>query len=407
MTTWNKLTAVKIKKLKERGSYHDGGGLYLYVSKGGAKHWVYRFMLNKRRREMGLGSLDDFSIAEAREQRDTQRKLTKQGIDPIEHRKAQRAAQLLEDAKAERERITFQQCAEACIKAKTPEWKNAKHAQQWTNTLTTYAFPIIGQLPVASVDQAAVLTCLKPIWTTKTETATRVRQRIETVLNYGKAKGYREGDNPAAWKGGLEPVLPKPNKLKNVQHHEALPYDKLPAFMSQLKAQAGQGAQALRFTILTAARTGEVIGAQWQEIDFEKRLWIIPKERMKAGYEHRIALSKAAIGLLKNLPRISEHIFPGQKQGKHISNVTMLKTLERMKRDDLTVHGFRSTFRDWIAEKTNYPARMAETALAHQLKDETERAYQRGDLLEKRAAMMEAWARYCDIHKGKIVKLHA
>lgn len=275
------------------------------------------------------------------------------------------------------------------------------------NTLKNYAYPILGHIPVNKIDHDHLLQCLLPIWTDKTETATRLRQRIESILDYAKAKKYRTGDNPALWKGSLQSFLPNPSKIKETKNHSALPYRDMPALMSQLKTLNGQAVIALRLTILTAARTSETLNAEWCEINLVEKVWTIPKERMKAGKEHRIALSEAAIDLIKSLPKVNNFLFPGAKQDKPLSNMAMAKVLKRIDRKDITVHGFRSTFSDWIAEQTNYPARVAETALAHQLKDATERAYQRGDLIEKRFEMMEAWASYCESQNAKIIRLPA
>lgn len=408
----NALTVKSVQNLKEAGKYLDGSGLYLQITKAGVKSWIYRFDLNKKRREMGLGGVEILTLSEAREACAESRKLLKQGIDPIEHRNAQKAAEDLakEEAKLresqnEYESITFKQCADEYIGKKEAEWGNAKHRQQWRNTLRDYVHPHVGHIRVGEVDRSAVLECLNPIWTTKTETATRVRQRIESIIDYAKAMDYRTGDNPAAWKGCLEPILPKPSKLKKTEHHKALPYDQISSFISELKGQEGMGALALQFTILTATRTSEVLNAEWSEIDLAKKLWIIPKERMKAGIEHRVALSSQAISLLESVPKLNDYVFAGLKEGKPLSNLAMTMVLRRMERTDITVHGFRSTFRDWIAEQTHYPARVAETALAHQLKDGAEKAYQRGDLIKKRFEMMEAWAAYCYSHKASVVRL--
>lgn len=414
MGTQNGLTAKKAESLREAGLYADGDGLYLQVTKRGAKTWIYRYMLNRKRRDMGLGSFSVLSLAEAREIRNEQKKLIQQGIDPIDHRRALEAAKEQATIAAEKNKklydlqsITFEQCADEFRAKKKAEWSNAKHRQQWKNTLRDYVHPHIGHIKVGEVDKALVLKCLTPIWTAKNETATRVRQRIETILDYAKAMDYRVGDNPALWKGSLEPILPKPSKVKTVTHHKALAYDQMPAFMSQLKTMDGLGAQALRLTILTAARTSETLLAKWGEIDLDKKTWTIPKERMKAGKEHRVALSQAAIEIIESLPNINDYLFAGMKLGKPLSNIAMTMVLRRMERTDITVHGFRSTFRDWIAEQTHYPARVAETALAHQLKDGAEKAYQRGDLIKKRFEMMEAWASYCESHKAKVVRLPA
>ena len=407
MPSKQQLSAIKVKNIKEPGYFLDSDGLYLQVSSTGTKSWVYRFMLKKRRRDMGLGPLDTLSLADARLQRNEQKKLVKQGIDPIANRTTIENQQIALEQIKQRESITFKICAKEYINAKQAEWKNSKSAQQWNSTLRDYAHPFIGHLPVSQIDQSLVLKCLKPIWESKTETATRLRQRIENILDYAKAKNYRNGDNPAALKGGLQLFLPRASKIKETKNHSALPYRDIPAFISQLKTLNGQSVLALRLTILTAARTSETLNAQWCEINLAERTWIIPKERMKAGKEHRIALSQTAIDLIQSLPRVNLFLFPGAKQGKPLSNMAMAQALKRINRRDITVHGFRSTFRDWVAEKTNFPARVAETALAHQLKDATERAYQRGDLIEKRFEMMEAWASYCESRNAKIIRLPA
>lgn len=408
----NALTVKAVQNLKGVGKYLDGGGLYLQVTKAGVKSWIYRFDINKKRREMGLGGVDTLTLAEAREVCAEQRKILKSGIDPIEHRRALAAAEQqaieAESAKQSKEvheSITFKQCADEYISKKEVEWANAKHRQQWRNTLRDYVYPHIGHVRVGEVDRPLVLECLTPIWTTKNETATRVRQRIEAILDYAKAMDYRSGDNPAAWKGSLEPILPKPSKVKRVSHHKALPYDAMPAFMSQLQEMDGLGAQALQLAIITATRTGEVLNAEWSEVDLKKKVWTIPQERMKGGVEHRVALSESAVNIIKNLPRINNYLFAGAKQGRPLSNLAMTMVLRRMERKDITVHGFRSTFRDWVAEQTHFPARVAETALAHQLKDGAEKAYQRGDLIKKRYELMEAWSSYCCSRKAKVMRL--
>lgn len=408
----NALTVKAVQNFKEVGKYLDGNGLYLQVTKAGVKSWIYRFDINKKRREMGLGGVDTLSLAEARDACAEQRKILKQGIDPIEHRKARQAAEQqaqhaekARQSQEEHQSITFKQCADEYIGKKEVEWANAKHRQQWRNTLRDYAHPHIGHIKIGEVDRARVLECLTPIWTTKNETATRVRQRIEAILDYAKAMDYRAGDNPAAWKGSLEPILPKPSKVKRVSHHKALPYDQMSAFMSQLQEMDGLGAKALQLAILTATRTGEVLNAEWSEVDLGKMVWTIPKERMKAGVEHRVALSESAIKIIKELPKINGYLFAGAKQGRPLSNLAMTMVLRRMERTDITVHGFRSTFRDWVAEQTHFPARVAETALAHQLKDGAEKAYQRGDLIKKRYELMEAWSSYCCSRKAKVVRL--
>ena len=404
-----KLTALDVKKEIKNGLHSDGNGLYLKVQDDGSKSWIYRYQIAGHRRAMGLGPFPAVSLASARKERDKQRLSVKAGIDPLfVKQKNQRDAENARK-KAEVLLMTFDRCSEEYITIKSPEWKNAKHLQQWQNTLATYVSPFIGDMPVEHIDVEHVLEVLNPIWLTKTETATRVRNRIELVLDYASARKYRSIENPARWRGNLEAVLPKPSKLKKVKHHAALHYDDLPSFMKQLSQAQGLSAKALTLTILCATRTSETLNATWSEIDLGKKTWTIPASRMKAEKEHRIPLSKSAEKLLKDLQanKTSEFIFPGMKYGKPLSNMCMTTLLSRMDRRDITVHGFRSTFRDWIAEKTNYPQRVAETALAHKLKDGAEAAYQRGDLLAKRVELMEAWSRYCLHENLKIVKLRA
>lgn len=392
-----KLSPAKLRSLKP-GKYGDGGGLWLTVREEGGAFWTFRYRLNGRDREMGLGPLRDVSPARAREEAKRCRNLKREGKDPINERTRRLGVTV----------PTFRECAEAIIEAKRPEWRNGKHAQQWENTLKTYAYPVLGDLPVDAVATDHVLKVLRPIWTEKTETATRLRQRIESVLDYAKAMKQRAGENPAAWKGHLDKLLAKPAKIRRVSHHAALPYSDLPDFLQALAEQDGIGARALMFTILTAARTGEVIGARKSEIEGD--LWTIPAERMKAHRRHRVPLPRQALGVVEALPEIKgePHLFPGPRRGKPLSNAAMSAVLKRMERSDLTVHGFRSTFRDWCAEQTNFPRELAEAALAHTLRDKTEAAYQRGDLLERRRKMMQAWADHLDsLRKGaEVVPIH-
>jgi integrase len=340
---------------------------------------------------MGLGTYPDVTIKEARERAQEARKLLRDDMDPIDRRQATRSAMV-----AAREiALTFEQCATAYIAIKENEWKNAKHGDQWRNTLATYAFPIIGSLLVAHIDQTHILRILEPIWTTKTETASRLRGRIENVLDYATVRGYRKGDNPARWRGHLDKLLATPAKVSKIEHHAALPYTEVGEFMAVLQHQAGMGARALEFAIITAARSGEVRGAKWTEIDLDQAVWNIPADRMKAGREHRIPLSDAALELLRHLPRIdnSELLFPNTK-GAELSDMTLTAVLRRMGRK-ITAHGFRSTFRDWAGETTAYPREVIEHALAHQLKDKAEAAYARGTLFNKRRKLMADWAKYC------------
>lgn len=388
-----RLNAMAVSKAKSVGMHADGGGLYLQVSSAGTKSWIFRFALNGREREMGLGPLPDVSLSEAREKATACRKLKREGVDPIEERKAERKQVQLAAAKA----ITFKDAAEAYTKAHQAGWRNAKHADQWRNTLNTYAYPIFGALSVQSIDVSLVLKVIEPIWATKTETASRLRGRIEAVLDWATARGYRQGENPARWRGHLENLLPKRVRVRAVNHHPALPFAKVSAFMKALRAQEGTAAQALEFLILTAARTSEVIGVKWTEIDLVEAAWSIPAERMKARKAHRVPLAPAVIAILKKMKRqsASEFVFAGRVAGKSLSNMAMLGLLKRMERDDITAHGFRSTFRDWVAEKTSHPAELAEAALAHAIGNSVEAAYRRGDQFEKRRKLMAEWAAFC------------
>jgi len=388
----NKLSAVAVRNKSTPGLFADGGGLYLQVTKSGAKTWIYRFMMSGRRRDMGLGAVHTVSLAEARDEALRCRQLVRQGIDPIEKRKAERLSAQAEAVKA----ITFKECAETYIKAHEPSWKNAKHIAQWTSTLTTYAYPVIGTLPIAEVDTGLVMKIIEPIWATKTETASRVRGRIESILDWATVRKYRSGENPARWKGHLDHLLPSKSKLQKEKHHSALPYNQISEFMNVLHKHKGTSARALAFTILTAARTGEVIGAMWPEIDFENKVWTIPADRMKAGREHRVPLSEGALKVLRAMSaiRLDDFVFPGNSTNRPLSNMAMLTVLRRMKRADITVHGFRSTFRDWAAEQTNFPREVAEMALAHTIENKVEAAYRRGDLFEKRRKLMDEWADY-------------
>lgn len=399
--TLNRLSPVDLKNKTKRGYYADGGGLYFRVSEFGTKSWVFRYTVAGKAREMGLGAFPDVTIKEARERAAEARKTLRDGVDPIEVRKQAYSAKLASSATA----LTFEQCAIAFIAAKEPEWKNAKHGEQWRNTLATYAYPVIGKMLVRDVEQAHILRILEPIWTTKTETASRLRGRIENVLDYATARGYRTGDNPARWRGHLDMILAKPSKVAKVDHHAALPYIEIGSFMAELKNQIGQGARALEFAILTVARSGEVRGATWTEIDLNAAVWTIPAERMKASKEHRIPLSSAVVQLLENLPRMADSnlLFPSTK-GKELSDMTLTAVLRRMERP-ITAHGFRSTFRDWAGETTAFPREVIEHALAHQLKDKAEAAYARGTLFEKRRRLMADWATYCANEKiaGEVI----
>ena len=396
-----RLTALKVSRTRKPGLYVDGGGLYLQISGGGARSWIFRYRMGGRKtpRDTGLGSLETVSLSDAREKVVEQRKFIDQGIDPIEARKAARSARALDDAKA----MTFKACATAYIDAHKAGWRNAKHAEQWTATLETYAYPKFGKLPVAAIDVGLVLKVLEPIWKSKTETASRVRGRIENILDWAKTRGFRAGDNPARWRGNLQNLLPKRSKVHKVQHHPALPYPKVGAFMQQLRAREGVAAQALGFLILTTARTSEVTRATWDEIDIKGKVWTVPPDKIKGEKEHRVPLSAPVIAVLKGVKKEygeDGYVFPGGKHGKPLSSGGMMSVLQRMGLNDLTVHGFRSTFRDWVAEQTGYPNEVCEMALAHVVGDKTEAAYRRGDLLKKREKLMADWAAFC----GKVLK---
>jgi integrase len=400
-----KLSAMAVTQAKRRGYYGDGGGLFLQVSTGGAKSWVFRFKEGGRLREMGLGPTHTVSLAEARQKALECRKMRLDGHDPIEARKAERTKARLDAAKV----MTFEACAARYIAAHKAGWKNDKHAAQWPATLSTYVHPVFGSLPVQAVDVGLVMKAIEPIWTAKPETASRVRGRIESILDWATARGYRQGENPARWRGHLENLLPKKTKVRRVEHHAALPYPEIAAFIAELRQQDGVAARALEFAILTAARTGEVIGAQWDEINITERLWAIPAARMKGGREHRVPLSDAALAIVETLREIrqGDFVFPGSRMGRPISNMAMLMLLRRMGRGDLTAHGFRSSFRDWAAERTTFPAEVAEMALAHAVSDKVEAAYRRGDLFLKRRQVSDAWARFCAAAPapGRIVPL--
>ena len=385
--------------------YADGGGLYLQVGATGTKSWVFRFAARGKTRDMGLGPLKTIGLAEAREIAAQCRQSRLRGSDPIEDRKARRAAARLDAAKT----MTFDQCRDSFIASHQVSWRNDKHRQQWTATLKTYVTPAFGSLPVQAVDVGLVMKALEPIWTVVPETASRVRQRVERILDWAKVRGLREGENPARWRGHLDNLLPKRSKIRKPVKHSALPYVEIGSFMHALRQREGVAARALEFLILTAVRTGEVLGARWAEVDFGERTWTIPAGRMKAGKQHRVPLSSAALSVLSSMRGLSdEFIFPGTRNDRSLSNMAMLVLLRRMGRADLTVHGFRSTFRDWAAERTNFAREVAEMALAHTIRDKVEAAYRRGDLLEKRHALMEAWAIYCNepARIGDLLTLH-
>lgn len=385
-----KLTAVGVQNLKKPGRYYDGGNLALEVGPGGGKSWCFMFMREHRTRQMGLGPYPTVSLAKARERALEYRLVLIEGGDPFAVRDAKRA---------ERRGITFEECAEAYIEAHKAGWKKPKHAKLWQSTLDVHA-AALGKLSVRSITNNDVLKVLAPIWETLPETAGRVRGRIETVLAWAKVKGYRDGENPAAWKGNLDHLLPPRGKVARVRHHPALPFSELPAFLSELSELPGKVAPlAFRFMILTASRTSEVTGARWSEISFKDKLWTIPAERMKADREHRVPLSPQAMAILQSLKpekiEPTNFIFAGARGGA-LSNMAFLACLKRMERTDITPHGMRSTFRDWVSERTDFSGEVAEMALSHVIPSKVESAYRRGDLLAKRRTLMEAWGTFCD-----------
>lgn len=380
------------------GMHVDGNGLYLNVTRKGAKSWIFRYQLGGKRREMGLGSLVGLTAPEARAKAAQLKFQVANGIDPLAEREVERLAAEMAARAAQAEQArqthTFQKVAETFIADQSPSWSNAKHAQQWANTLKTYAYPKLGAKPVDEITTADVVAVLKPIWSSKSETASRVRMRIEAVLNSAKALGLRGGENPAIWKGGLDAVLPRRGKMKAVRHHRAMAWADAPAFAAALKGREGMGALALAFTILTAARSGEVRGARWEEIDLEGSLWVVPAKRMKAKREHRVPLSSAAVALLKGMPRIANCplIFPGTKR-QALSDMSLSAVLRRMDLGHVTVHGFRSTFRDWAAEQ-GFAFDAIESALAHTVGNKVVTAYLRTDHLDMRRGIMAKWAEY-------------
>ena len=377
------LTSRKVQTAKP-GKYSDGGNLYLIVSPSGSRKWVLRFTWRGRAKEMGLGSAAVVSLADAREKAAVARRKLAQGLNPIDDRKRDDGIP------------TFGEMADSVCEALSAGFRNEKHKAQWKSTLVTYAAPLRTK-PVDTITTDDILAVLKPIWTLKPETASRVRGRIEKVLDAAKAKGFRDGENPARWRGHLDHLLPKPSKLER-GHHAAMPYEDVAAFVGELRKRPTTATLALEFCILTAARSGEVLGASWSEMDLAKRLWTVPAHRMKAGREHRVPLSNRAMSILKQLRALDggEFVFPGQKPKKPLSNMAMEMVLRRMKIENATVHGFRSSFRDWAGNVTSFPREVTETALAHVIGDKAEQAYRRGDALDKRRALMDAWAAYCE-----------
>lgn len=407
------LTQLQVKNITPTDKpkrYHDGDGLYLNVTSNGAKSWVFRFMKHGKATTVGLGRYPEISLADARISAADLRKKIHFGFDPVAEKRT-----ISETARAENKKgVTFDWCASEYIKAHSPSWSNLKHADQWRNTIKTYATPTIGEMDVAKIETSHIMSILEPIWQTKAETASRVRGRIENILDWAAVHKHRTGENPARLKGHIEVLLPARNKKAAVRHHPALPFNQLPSFMTELRKRIGIAARAVEFGILTGARSSEIRGMVWSELDDENDLWILPQERMKAKREHRVPLSAEALKIIADMKKIKngDLVFPGMKivDGKPItlSDMTLTAVLKRMDEDRtkngllgwrdkdvvITMHGFRSCFRDWTAEKTDYPSDMAEMALAHTVSNQVEAAYRRGDMMEKRRAMMQAWADY-------------
>jgi integrase len=396
----NLLSPKFVTAVAEPGKYSDGGGLYLQVSpstKGVTKSWIFRYMRGgKISREMGLGAMnmrkgDGYTtLNQARQKRTRAREMLEAGIDPLQEKRAARAASRLQAAKG----VTFGECAAQYIDEHAAGWKGKKHLWDWRSTLSRHVEPLLGPLPVAAIDTALVLKVLKPIWTTRTKTAGDIRSRIELILNWAKIHGYRDGENPARWKGHLQNALPKPSKVAKVKHHDAMPYVDVPQFMVELRGRASVTSRALEWTILAAARSDETRGAQWSEIDIEKRVWTIPGTRMKAAAAHRVPLTDRMVEILKDQPHVGMTVF--SSTSKKLSITAMWKLLRNIRSSSSeTVHGFRSSFRDWAAEQTAYPSDVIEMALAHTIANKVEAAYRRGDLFEKRRALMADWTAYC------------
>ncbi|MER2606593.1 MAG: integrase arm-type DNA-binding domain-containing protein [Siculibacillus sp.] len=404
----HKLSARTVETLTEPGRYGDGGGLYLVLDPTGRRRWVFRYARDGKTTDMGLGASGKHavSLAEARTAASSARALLDQGKDPRVEREALRAAEKASDAK---EIVTFGKFADELVQQIEEGFRNAKHRAQWKSTLKEYGAPIRDKA-IDAISTDDVLEVLKPIWMTKAETASRVRGRIERILDAAKAKGLRSGENPARWRGHLSNLLPKRQKLQR-GHHAALPFERIAGFVAEIRDRDATAARAMEFLILTAARSGEVLGATWGEIDQEAKLWTIPAPRMKAGREHRVPLTSRALEILESMAKLrpkeaspGDYVFPGQKPKRPLSVMTLEMLLRRMKRDDITTHGFRSTFRDWAGEMTPFPREVAEAALAHVVGDATERAYRRGDALEKRRNLMDAWATYCELKaSGNVV----
>jgi integrase len=382
--------------------HNDGGGLYLQVTAGTdgsiRKSWLFRYSANGRERQMGLGPLADVKLSTARARAAEARELRRNGKDPLVEREALHAQNKSRAIAV----MTFSDCAAAYIAAHRPAWRNAKHASQWKRTVETYCAPVFGKAPVQTIDVSMVMQVIEPIWSTKSETANRLRGRIERILDWAKVRGYRDGENPARWRGHLEFQLPARGKVQKVKHHPALPYAEIPGFMFQLRMRDAVAARALEFAILTAARTTEVIGAKWAETDLKNRVWTIPGDRMKSGREHRVPLSDGALEVLVKMSKVRENelLFPGNRRSA-LSDMALLMLLRRMGQSNVTTHGFRSTFRDWVEEQTDTSRAVAEASLAHTIGNAVEAAYRRGDLFEKRRILMSHWSDFCSLSEAE------
>jgi integrase len=386
----NRLTALRVARAKKPGMLADGGSLYLRIAPGGSRQWIFRYVTNKRLRDMSLGPAHTLTLAEARERATEARKLRLDGIDPIEHKRARMAALRAADART----ITFRECCEAYLRSHDASWTSARHRAQWRSTLAQL-YPVLGALPVQAIDTPLVLKAIKPIWGKTPVTASRLRGRLEAVLGWATVHHYRAGDNPAKWGGLLEHALPAPGKVARVEHHSALPYVNIAEFMTRVRSDTSITARALEFIVLTAARSGEAVGATWDEIDFEAKVWLVPASRMKAGRDHRVPLADAAIAVLEAMRAIrqSPYVFPGASAGQPVRGGTVWWLANRLA--GVSVHGLRSSFRDWASERTNFQREVCEMALAHAILDAVEKAYRRGDLFDKRRKLMDAWAAYC------------
>lgn len=395
MVHFKRLSDKKIRSQLKPGLYSDGLGLYLRVGTGNAKSWIYRYRTGGRLRDMGLGPLHTVPLVEARRLAEELRVQRQNKTDPLAERQQAATAATPTPPKTV---ITFEQCAKEYIASHASGWKNAKHAAQWTSTLETYVYPVFKKTSVEDIDVHLVMKVLQPIWNKKTETASRVRGRVERILDWARVKNLRSGDNPARWQGHLSFLLSPRNKVAKVVHHAALPIDETPPFMARLRSEDSVTARALEFCILTASRTSETLEMKWDELDFENRLWTVPADRMKAAREHRVPLSARSLTILAEMQklRFSDYVFPGLRRNRPLSNSALGMTLERHGQPDVTAHGFRSTFRDWAAERTDFANEVVEMALAHTISNKVEAAYRRGDLFEKRRNLAQAWADFCD-----------